>query len=518
MAVSQKQVRLIYTAVNDTKKANKEILSGFELMEQRASQTTAKMNASFTNLSKSTAKPIKGIDGLKSSLGTLAAQSAGVPGPLGAVTNALLQMGPSSRTIIGVVAGVGLVATVYDKLTEKAREAKRRTDDLIASILKIPGAQETADLLKRQRDSLEGIQRAQSVIASTSAMLDEPGMRTARESAIKDLKEKTKEYNESTRALNENTIANLTAAASVGVLTDSERKQAELQVSYLKNRLAATKDLQERTKYAKELGTLQDALNKKDKDSATKTTKTGRPDIDPFDFDPRLANPNAIDQKAAAAKSVGDIKRNTDFVQPIIPPVDHSTNFDKVFNSFSSRFDELTEGLTNVGSVGEEVGKSLADAFAGFGLTLGDAFDAVGQGANVFGSLAKAAKKAVGDAAGAEGQKYILSGFAKIKDAIWPPNPAALASGLGLVAAGGALKAFGSKLGGGASGGAGASGGTGGAGSGNGTSATNNPETRQRQTTFIFDGFPSPHDPHFQDWFAASIGEVTNQRILVRSK
>lgn len=118
------------------------------------------------------------------------------------------------------------------------------------------------------------------------------------------------------------------------------------------------------------------------------------------------------------------------------------------------RFVDAT--LTLEETFGRLAGETLLNLAAAFN----DAFAAIGAGANIFKSIGGAVKQSVAESAAAEGRLEFARGAAKIALGIFPPNPAAIASGLKHFAAGAAFSAIGGALGGGAGrGGAGGGGG-----------------------------------------------------------
>lgn len=118
--------------------------------------------------------------------------------------------------------------------------------------------------------------------------------------------------------------------------------------------------------------------------------------------------------------------------------------------------DELSETERLLELMGNETFTALTSAAE-------DTFEAIGAGGPAFEAMAKFTTRAVGKIAGAEGSRFILSGGAKIFEGAFPPNPALIAAGVGMVAKGGLLKALSGKLG---AGGGGAGGGAGGRGPG----------------------------------------------------
>jgi hypothetical protein len=77
---------------------------------------------------------VRGMATVRSGLIQVAAHAAGTRGPIGTLLNGLLAMGPQSFAILAVVAGVGIMIKVWDKLTASARAVKKATDDLVQSL------------------------------------------------------------------------------------------------------------------------------------------------------------------------------------------------------------------------------------------------------------------------------------------------------------------------------------------------------------------------------------------------
>lgn len=144
---------------------------------------------------------------------------------------------------------------------------------------------------------------------------------------------------------------------------------------------------------------------------------------------------------------------------------------------------------------------SLTDGFVSM-------FETVGKGKNVFEGLAKAALKPVADEARGYGRLAIGKGLIKIKEGLWPPNPLAILSGAGMIAAGGGLLALvGQVMGGGGSGGGGGGGGqSSSVGTGLDTRAQKLADLGGELTVFWPRGvFANPDDPKFQDLFAKTM-------------
>ena len=150
---------------------------------------------------------------------------------------------------------------------------------------------------------------------------------------------------------------------------------------------------------------------------------------------------------------------------------------------------------------------SLAEGFA-------SVFATVGQGGNIFASMGKAAMKAAGQAAMAEGRVEIGRGIAAGALALMG-NPAAAASAAQHFLAGGLLTALGAELGGigGGSSSGGGSGGSSGA-AGAQSTANNMTDTKTPNNVTIVGRF-NPTDPEWLDELAQSINAATDRRVLI---
>jgi hypothetical protein len=173
----------------------------------------------------------------------------------------------------------------------------------------------------------------------------------------------------------------------------------------------------------------------------------------------------------------------------------------------------------SLGSLEQMSARVLPGVVEGFG-AMAEALVA-GQGAMQ--GLAKAALKPVVEEARGYGRLSIAKGAIKVKEGIWPPNPAAIASGLGMMAAGASLLAIAGQLGGGGGGGgaAGTSGGV--AGAPRGGDETERLANGVRRLaaeggstlTVIWprDAFAQPGDPKFQELISRTYQLALERRV-----
>ena len=183
--------------------------------------------------------------------------------------------------------------------------------------------------------------------------------------------------------------------------------------------------------------------------------------------------------------------------------------------AFYGALEPLEEFNNATLSLDETLGRMAGETLVNLGAAFNDAFAAIGAGENVFGSISKAAQKAVAETAAAEGRLEFARGAAKIAAGIFPPNPAAIASGLKHIAAGVAFSAIGGKLGGGGGGGAGA---------GAGFSGKN--DLRPTDDSFAPNRAPSiltiqgslldTSDPRQADALASALEDLSGRDVIVQ--
>lgn len=77
---------------------------------------------------------------LQNVLANMAFQAAGVPGPLGKISESMLMFAGGSALVMGVVAGLGLIATAFNKMGEAAEKAEEVARNAAAMFIKHIGA------------------------------------------------------------------------------------------------------------------------------------------------------------------------------------------------------------------------------------------------------------------------------------------------------------------------------------------------------------------------------------------
>lgn len=147
----------------------------------------------------------------------------------------------------------------------------------------------------------------------------------------------------------------------------------------------------------------------------------------------------------------------------------------------------------------------IADATVG----IGEAF--AGLGDVVGGKAGEAAKKLLAPFMKLEGTYFVIKGLAKLAEGLFPPNPALIASGSGMVARGRQLLAM--------AGGGGTGGGTGAGGGSAGSSASRDVRdtAQQRGTVTVVwpkDAFANPRDPKFQEYLAETIRAAAGRNVV----
>ncbi|KKN41951.1 hypothetical protein LCGC14_0718180 [marine sediment metagenome] len=181
-------------------------------------------------------------------------------------------------------------------------------------------------------------------------------------------------------------------------------------------------------------------------------------------FAPPTLPPGAIGPRGVVPIGAGELEARVPGLPTQLPTPEALTRTTSALVELRSAFFDALEpverfvdaSLTLEDTFGRLAGETLLNLAAAFN----DAFAAIGAGDNVFKSIGKAVKQSVAESAAAEGRLEFARGAAKIALGIFPPNPAAIASGLKHFAAGAAFSAIGGALGGGAGrGGAGAGGG-----------------------------------------------------------
>lgn len=125
------------------------------VLEAQTAQFEARMTAAGQQINRwnsATVGARRGTQLLRTGLEQLAQQATGLTGPLGKVVTSLGLLGAGGAVTVGVLAGVGAIALVYQGLTRDSREAQQATDALIISLNRLgTQAQLTAARIKLGR-------------------------------------------------------------------------------------------------------------------------------------------------------------------------------------------------------------------------------------------------------------------------------------------------------------------------------------------------------------------------------
>jgi len=185
--------------------------------------------------------------------------------------------------------------------------------------------------------------------------------------------------------------------------------------------------------------------------------------------------------------------------------------------AFVESLDPLNEFVDSTQTLDDTLGRMAGETLINLGAAFNDAFAAIGAGEPVFGAITKAIKASIAETAAAEGRLEFARGAAKIAAGIFPPNPAAIASGLQHFAAGALFSAIGGALGGG-QGPRGAGGGAGGGFTGrNELRPTVDPfeASRSPSTIIIQGGILDMSDPAQADALAKALSDLSGRDVSV---
>lgn len=89
---------------------------------------------SLDNLSVMSGRSHRALNVLKSGMVGLATQATGTAGPVGKLAQGLLMFGGGSTLILGVAAGVGVLALAYKSLTQDTKDAEEAQKDLVKAL------------------------------------------------------------------------------------------------------------------------------------------------------------------------------------------------------------------------------------------------------------------------------------------------------------------------------------------------------------------------------------------------
>lgn len=184
------------------------------------------------------------------------------------------------------------------------------------------------------------------------------------------------------------------------------------------------------------------------------------------------------------------------------------SDFEAIIPQVEAAGAAFTDFVTTLEKVEHQMGfisdatVALSERFAGIG-------DVVG------GKVGDAAKKILGPIMKIEGSYYLVKGLAKIADSLFPPNPAGLASGSGMVARGRQLLAL-AGAGGGAAGSAGGGGGGGLSSDGFTRNRAEQAAARNAPASVTLKrGYVRTDDPDFQDFLVQTFRLAGGRDVVV---
>lgn len=120
-----------------------------------------------------------GVNRLRGGLTALAVQASGTNAAVGQVVSSLLLIGAGTTAVLGVAAGIAVVAGAYQFLTRESRKAKEETDELITSLRaqavgRLPAFQQIdlqlQDVAERLEQAQERLQRFQTVAKGSTTV------------------------------------------------------------------------------------------------------------------------------------------------------------------------------------------------------------------------------------------------------------------------------------------------------------------------------------------------------------
>lgn len=84
------------------------------------------------------------VSTLKQGITTLAFQAAGLPGPLGKMSSTLLSFAGGSALVIGVTAGLGIIATAINRAAEEAENLQKEAREASATLMDLMRSRQAA--------------------------------------------------------------------------------------------------------------------------------------------------------------------------------------------------------------------------------------------------------------------------------------------------------------------------------------------------------------------------------------
>lgn len=472
-----------------------------------------------------------GINSLRGPLTAVASHMAGLNGSAGNAASVLLSFAGGNMLALGVVAGVGAMATAFHYLNREAEETADKADKAADHIRRL---RETSsgklfgdvDDLRAQISALEALSQTLVVVDARSGETRKRGLDADEAAKLADLKQQLGNAATELNKIGENrAIARITeqfhqlqsdqAMGTAGTGAFGRLQQLREEVVKLQETVTSAEGKDA-------LRTLADTLH-----GATAQGASTRGMGDTFSqvamlrqaiaFIPfvqiqtnrndRFADSTRQGASAAEQQAMADAAGRAG-LSDAMKGVGGQTTVGASFSRTQVAVAAFNKEISSTRSIlSDLVGRSFTETADG---VIGIA-DALGQSIPGFHGVAKAAQAAAGIIAKVEGALAIEQGGVKVAQALFPFNPALMASGLGMIAHGFKLAA----LGGG--------GGGGGSGAGGGGAASQAQQQQQRLGTagtgtmkviMPRGAFLRSDEPGFQEFFAETARKAGGRNLI----
>lgn len=422
-----------------------------------------------------------GLNSLRGPLTAVASHLAGVNGSAGNAASVLLQFAGGSTLALGVVAGVGAMAAAFHYLNREAEETADKADKAADHIRQLRATSSgkllgEVDDIKAQVDALEALSNTLVVVDARTGETRRRGLDTDEAKKLADLKQQLADANTELGKMKESrAIAQLTeqfrqlqsdqamgtaGTGAFGRLQSLRQEVVALQQTVLS---ADGKEALRTLALTLQGATAQGQSTRGLGDTATQLAMVRRA-IDFIPFVQLQLNRNETTKENPFFRTGADAadeatmarEANKGGLSDAMKGVGGQTTVGASFSKTQTAVAAFNKEISSTRSILRDlVGQSFTETADGI---IGIA-DALGQSIPGFHGVAKAAQAAAGIIAKVEGALAIEQGGVKVAQALFPFNPALMASGLGMIAHGFKLAAMGGgsgSSGGGSGGGGGA--------------------------------------------------------------
>lgn len=115
-----------------------DIIAKALFVDNGAAAGLAKFNSEIHEVTKAAPGGARGLRTFEAGLQSLAAEAVGLQGPMGKIAEGILRFGGGSTLVLGVAAGIGLIAGAYQLFTADARAAQKAQEDFVKSLASTP--------------------------------------------------------------------------------------------------------------------------------------------------------------------------------------------------------------------------------------------------------------------------------------------------------------------------------------------------------------------------------------------